>query len=193
MKRKNLLLLTALPMALLLSSCFVLNGFWINANSIVAGGKATKATFRIQPLKGSGDTAYQFFLIGVSDSDELKAGKATWGVNGVFGGPYPLQGRSDLASIIGSDCQSNGFDLSAVTGMTWRGYTTPTAINDKNNVNKEVIVQVGLKAVDSAGAGVEPVIGVTGAWSDDDDGVPEASDSFICTGVSQVFVHVAAP
>jgi hypothetical protein len=28
-----------LPMALLLSSCFVMQGFWINANSIVAGGK----------------------------------------------------------------------------------------------------------------------------------------------------------
>ena len=43
MKRKTLLLLTALPLALLLSSCFVMQGFWINANSIVAGGKARSA------------------------------------------------------------------------------------------------------------------------------------------------------
>jgi hypothetical protein len=190
MKRKTLLLLTALPMALLLSSCFVMQGFWINANSIVAGGKATKATFQIHALKGSGDTAYQFFLIGVSDTDDLKAGKATWGTNHVYGGPYPLHGQADLATIIGSDCQSNGFDLSEVTGITWRGYLTPTPINDKNKVNMDVMVQVGLKAVADATASAEPVIGVTGAWSDDGNGVPEASDSFICTGVSQVFVTV---
>ena len=140
-----MLLLTALPMALLLSSCFVMQGFWINANSIVAGGKATKATFQIHALRGSGDTDYQFFLIGVSDSDDLKAGKATWGTNGVYGGPYPLPSSANLASIIGSDCQSNGFDLGAVTGITWRGYTTPTPINDKNKVNKDVMVQVGLE------------------------------------------------
>ena len=53
MKRKTLLALTALPMALLLSSCFVLQGFWINANSIVAGGKATKATFEIHAVQAS--------------------------------------------------------------------------------------------------------------------------------------------
>jgi hypothetical protein len=190
MKRKTLLLLTALPMALLLSSCFVMQGFWINANSIVAGGKATKATFQIHALRGSGDTAYQFFLIGVADSNDLKAGKATWGTNHVYGGPYPLPAQADLASIIGSDCQSNGFDLAEVTGITWRGYRTPTEINDKNKVNKDVMIQVGIKAVDGATAGDEPVIGVTGAWADDGDGVPEASDSFICTGVSQVFVNV---
>ncbi|MGB7806602.1 MAG: hypothetical protein WBM72_13480 [Actinomycetota bacterium] len=190
MKRKTLLLLTALPMALLLSSCFVMQGFWINANSIVAGGKATKATFQIHALRGSGDTFYQFFLIGVSDSDDLKAGKATWGTNHVYGGPYPLPSSANLASIIGSDCQSNGFDLASVTGITWRGYTTPTPINDKNKVNKDVMIQVGLKAIASATATEQPVIGVTGAWSDDGNGVPEASDGFICTGVSQVFVNV---
>jgi hypothetical protein len=190
MKRKTLLLLTALPMALLLSSCFVMQGFWINANSIVAGGKATKATFQIHALKGSGDNAYQFFLIGVDDDDALKAGKATWGTNHVYGGPYPLPAQADLADIIGSDCQSNGFDLSAVTGITWRGYRTPTEINDKNATNKDVLIQVGLKAVASASASEQPVLGVTGAWSDDGDGVPEESDSFICTGVSQVFVNV---
>lgn len=190
MKRKTLLLLTALPLALLLSSCFVMQGFWINANSIVAGGKATKATFQIHALRGSGDTAYQFFLIGVSDTNNLKAGKATWGTNHVYGGPYPLPSSANLAADIGSDCQSNGFDLSAVTGITWRGYTTPTPINDKNKVNMDVMIQVGLKAVAGANAQQEAVLGVTGAWSDDGDGVPEASDDFFCTGVSQVFVDV---
>ena len=67
MKRKTCLLLTALPMALLLSSCFVMQGFWINANSIVAGGKATKAIVpdpRTAAIQGQ--RYYQFFLVGVS-------------------------------------------------------------------------------------------------------------------------------
>ena len=52
------------------------------------------------------------------------------------------------------------------------------------------MVQVGLRPSLAPTRGNKPVIGVTGAWSDDDDGVPEASDSFLCTGVSQVFVNV---
>ena len=66
MKRKTLLPLSAMPMALLLSSCFVLQGFWINATSIVAGGKATKATFEIHADSTTKDNGYQFFLVGVT-------------------------------------------------------------------------------------------------------------------------------
>ncbi len=88
MKRKTLLALTAVPLALLMSSCFSLQGFWIVANTISAGGQATKAVFQITPVRGSGDAAHQFFLIGVDDSNDLQAGKGTWGTNDVFGGPY---------------------------------------------------------------------------------------------------------
>ncbi len=192
MRKKALFGLLALPLALVLSGCFVLQGFWIKSNTIAAGEKGTKAVFQIQPLKGSGDTAYQFFLVGVDDANDLKATKGKWGVNGVFGGPYPLPGSSNLASIIGGDCTSNGFNLADVTGMTWKGFVTPEPVNDRNKVKKDVIVEVGLKAVASATAGAEPVIGVTGAWGDDGDGVPEASDAFYCTGVSQVWVDVTA-
>jgi len=191
MRKKALFGLLALPLALFLSGCFVLQGFWIIANSIPAGGK-TKAVFQIHALRGSGDTAYQFFLIGVDDSNDLKATKAKWGTNGVFGGPYPLPGSSNLASIIGSDCTSNGFNLADVSGMTWKGYVTPEPVNDRNKVNKDVMVQVGLKAIPTASADEQPVIGVTGAWLDDGDGDPEAGDTFYCTGVSQVFVNVTA-
>lgn len=194
MKRKTLLALTAVPLALLLSSCFTLQGFWIVANSIEAGGQATKATFQITPVRGSGDAAHQFFLIGVADSNDLQAGKGTWGTNHVFGGPYQLGVVGNLATIIGDQCSSNGFNLGDVTGMTFKGYVTPNVVNDKNKVNKDVLVQIGLKAVN--GPGTEPVIGVTGMWIDDDvDGVvgaPDSEDAFLCSGVSQVFVDVTA-
>ncbi len=103
---------------------------------------------------------------------------------------------ANLATIIGDQCSSNGFNLADVTGMTFKGYVTPNVVNDKDKVNKDVIVQVGLKAVGGAAAGTEPVIGVTGMWIDDDAagviGAPDAEDSFLCSGVSQVFVDVTA-
>ena len=40
-----------------------------------------------------------------------------------------------------------------ITAITWKGYITPTPINDKNKVNKDVIDPGGLKAVDGATAG----------------------------------------
>ena len=58
--------LSVMPLTFLLSSCFVLQGFWIVANQIEAGGKATKAIFKIRAGDLTGDTAYQFFLVGVS-------------------------------------------------------------------------------------------------------------------------------
>jgi hypothetical protein len=119
------------PMALLLSGCFALQGFWIVANTITAGGKATKAVFQIQPMRGQNDALQQFFLIGVQDNDHLRAGKAKWGTNRAFGGPYPLPVVGNLATTIGSDCTSNGFNLGNVTGVTWKGFMTPEAVNDR--------------------------------------------------------------
>ena len=190
MRKTALFGLLAIPLAFALSSCFMLSAFWLQANSVIAGGAGTKAVFDIRPTASSGDNNYQFFLVGVDDDNDLRVTKARWGTNGTFGGPYPLGVSADLATTIGSDCQSNGFDLSAVTGVTWKGFVTPTAINDRNKVNKDVLVQVGIKAVDGATTGDWPVLGVTGAWSDDGDGIPEASDDFLCTGVSQVFLNV---
>jgi hypothetical protein len=69
---------------------------------------------------------------------------------------------------------------------------TPEPVNDRNKVKKDVLVQVGLKAMASATTGSKAVIGVTGMWIDDDDGIVEASDAFQCSGVSQVFVDVTA-
>lgn len=192
MRKKALFGLLAIPMALLLSSCFLMSGFWLQANSIPAGGKGTKATFEVRPSREGGDNNYQFFLVGVDDGNDLKVTKATWGTNGAFGGPYPLGVSADLATVIGADCQSNGFNLADASGVTWKGFVTPSAINDRNKVNKDLLVQVGIKAIAGATTGDWPVIGVTGAWADDGDGTPEPSDNFLCTGVSQVFLNVTA-
>ena len=192
MRKKALFGLLAIPLAFVLSSCFMLSGFWLQANTLVAGGAGTKAVFQLHPTANGGDNNYQFFLVGVDDDNALRVTKARWGTNGTFGGPYPLGVAADLATTIGSDCQSNGFDLSSATGITWKGFVTPTSINDRNKPNKDVLVEVGVKAIAGATATEWPVIGVTGAWSDDGDGVPEASDTFLCTGVSQVSVNVTA-
>ena len=193
MKRKKALLgLLAIPLALLLSGCFLLQGFRINANVIKAGGKATKAVFEIRPARsGTNDTAHQFFLIGVDDTD-LRAGKARWGTNGTFGGPYPLTPAPGLDTVIGDQCTSNGFNLADATGLTWKGYRTPSAVNDRDRSKKDVIVQIGLKALASATPGDYGVVGVTGAWVDDGDNNPESTDAYLCTGVSQVSVNVKA-
>ena len=191
MRKKALFGLLAIPLAFLLSACFVLQGFWIKANQISVGGKGTKAVFQIRPATSTGDRAYQFFLVGVDDDGDLKATKGTWGVNGLFGGPYPLTTNANLAATIGSDCTSNGFNLADVSGITWKGYITPTAINDKNRVKKDVITEVGVKAAAGASSGDHEVIGVTGAWNDtNENGIPEAGDVYLCTGVSQVSVNV---
>ena len=192
MRKKALFGLLAVPLALLLSGCFLLQGFWINSNQISPGGKGTKATFQIHPARSGGDdTAHQFFLVGVQNAD-LKVTKGTWGTNGVFGGPYQLTSAPGLETIIGDQCQSNGFNLADATGLTWKGFRTPSAVNDRDKTKKDVIVEVGLKALASASPGDYGVVGVTGAWVDDGDNVPEASDGFLCTGVSQVSVNVSA-
>ena len=78
MKRKTLLALSAIPLALLLSSCFVLQGFWITATS-VAPGQGTKAVFQLHAYSTTADKAYQFVVVGVPDNNELKVATARSG------------------------------------------------------------------------------------------------------------------
>jgi hypothetical protein len=191
MRKKALIGLLAIPLVLLLSGCFLLQGFWIKSNQISVGGKGTKAVFEIRPADLDNDIAHQFFLVGVDDSADLKATKGTWGVNRVFGGPYRLTVHADLITTIGTDCDTD-FDLSGISGITWKGYATPDAVNDRDKIKKDVRVEVGIKATATATDGDHEVIGVTGAWFDDGDGVPEASESFQCLGSGQVAVNVKA-
>ncbi|GIV00021.1 MAG: hypothetical protein KatS3mg014_1636 [Actinomycetota bacterium] len=85
-------------MALLLSSCFVLNDFRVGAATLTPGQKTT-AFFSLYPASTTSDTSYQFVLVGVDDPAQLGIGKATWGTNGTFGGPVPMTLRGDLDDL----------------------------------------------------------------------------------------------
>jgi hypothetical protein len=191
-KKKTLLALSAVPLTLLLSSCFVLQAFSVTSTSIHPG-KTTKAVFKLHAFSTTKDKGYQFVVVGVDDGNDLKAQSTKWGTNGTAGGPFTMSASSGLATAIADsgDCVSNGFDFSAVTGITWRGYMTPNKVADKGKVNTEVIVQTTIKAIADAPENEYQVLGVTGKWLDDGDGIIESDeDSFFCTGFGDVGLYV---
>ena len=128
MKRKTLLALSAVPLALLLSSCFALQGFWIVANTIEAGGQATKATFEITPRPTAQDDSGSPILPGRCRRRQRprRPGRALGHEQHVFGGPYPLARRRPTSRPSSeTNARSNGFNLGDVTGVTFKGYVTP--------------------------------------------------------------------
>ena len=192
MKRKTLLLLSAIPLTLLLSSCFVLQGFWITATSI-APGQGTKAVFQLHAYSTTKDKGYQFVVVGVPDSGGLNIAGTKWGTNGVAGGPYAMSNEPALAAAMDTsgDCASNGFDFSDVSGVTWKSFMTPNQEADKGKVNTSDLVQTGIKAANDATAGDYQILGVTGKYIDDNDsGTIDSDDIFACTGFGLVNVYV---
>ena len=191
MKRKTLLALSAIPLALLLSSCFVLQGFWITATSI-APGQSTKAVFQLHAYSTTADKAYQFVVVGVPDNNDLKVNGTKWGTNGTAGGPFAMSNQPALAPAMGASgqCSDSGFDFSSVTGVTWKGFMTPNKVADKGKVNTEVIVQSGVKATAGAGGDYQ-ILGLTGKWIDDNtDGIIDMNDTFFCSGFGLVNLYV---
>lgn len=186
-------------MAFVLSSCFVLQGFSILATSLTPG-QSTKVQFVLHPLQEARDylgepirTKYQFVVVGVPNNGDLKAGAAKWGTNGKFGGPQNMPASAALANTVstGSECVSNGLDLSAITGVTWKGYITLTPINDRGLVDQKAVVQVNLKAAADATAATSNVVfGAMGTWEDDGNGTIGAEDDFFCMGISTSSVYV---
>lgn len=190
--KKVLVGLTAGAMALLLSGCFSLQGFSILASAI-APGKSTKVQFVMHPSSSTPSREFQFVLVGVNTPSALAIGKATWGTNKAFGGPKAMVFASGLAASIttGGSCSANGIDFNSITGMTWKGFVTQTKVRDKGAVRQKVVAQVGLKAKPGASHDSAPgVVGVTGVWGDDGDHVVNASDTFVCTGISQSNVYI---
>jgi hypothetical protein len=193
-KLLNIALVAA--MAFVLSSCFVLQSFSVLANS-VAPGSATKAQFVLHPYSTSPSRAYQFVMVGV-DSADLSIGKATWGTNGTFTGPVPMPVQAALPGVLTTlgTCSSNGLDVSTVTGMTWKAFTTPTKIADKGLVAKKVVAQVVTRAKASAVSDTNhSVFGVTGVWVDNTSsgvvGSPDAADTYYCSGIATSNLYVS--
>jgi hypothetical protein len=189
-------------MAFLLSSCFVLQGFSVLANS-VRPGNSTKAQFVLHPFQeareyppGGGGVAirtnYQFVVVGVPTSGDLTVGGATWGTNGSFGGPQAMHASAALpAAMDSAGCSSNGLDFSSISNTTWKGFLTLAPINDKGAVNDEAVVKVVIKAKASAATATSNAIfGVQGTWTDDGDGVVNDADTFTCMGIASSSLYV---
>jgi hypothetical protein len=195
MKRKLLFAIVAGTCAVVLTGCFELQSFTVLKGAL-APGKSTTVRFTVHPHSAAKNppysTAYQFVMVGVSNTDDLAVGKATWGANGKFAGPQNMPVSASLATSIGTDCDGSGFtfaDMSAV--VTWKGFITLGKIADRQRVTEVATVNVALKA--KAGAtSADPVLvaGLTGAWIDDGNGIMGSEDNFYCTGNATTFVNI---
>src|SRR5262245_15452821 len=187
------------PLALLLSACFTLQGFNILDYSL-APGHATKVRFTLHPSNFDNEAGppltgaqYEFVIVGVPDTSDLTAQKAKWGTNGQFGCPVPLGLNGSLIAAIGSACASNGLNRQNMTSMTFKAYVTPNKIADKNKFSKSAVVEVGLKAQADASPGDNwQVAGIAGEWIDDGDNIPNGGDIFGCEGMGFGVVHIQA-
>ena len=186
-------------MAFLLSSCFTLQSFSLLAGALKLG-QSTRAQFVVRPfstVKTPGiSTAHQFVLVGINapHTGDLLATKATWNVkkNKAFAPIQNMPVSSALAGAIGTQCDTNGFTYSTITGVTWKGYITVNPIGDKQLVGQTSVIQVGLKVpLTATHQDNVTVIGITGAWIDSGNGGgPDSADSFLCAGNGTSFLFV---
>jgi len=193
MRKKLVRGLLVVPLVVLLSGClFMLQGFVVLDGNLARGEK-TKARFTLRPATTENDRIYQFVVVGVPDSGNLKIGKATWGANRKFGGPKPMPVSGPLPGAMSTsgDCDGvGGFEFSSVTGTKWKAFLL--RVRTKGKVNQKAVVDVVVKAAQNATRGISnQVVGVTGSWDDtNDDGLVNAPDTFVCAGVSTSSVYV---
>lgn len=175
----------------LFTGCFSLQGFFLLNGSLAPGNK-TLGVFVLRPFGTTEDKAYQFVIVGVPTGGDLAAGAAKWGADGRYGGPVAMPSSSALPGALDASgsCVSNGLDFSAITGTKWKGYVTPTKVNDHGTVDRTTTTTVIVKAKPTAGSSNYAVFGVTGRWNDDGDGTPESSDDWWCTGLASVSLYV---
>lgn len=187
-------LLGAIALPFLLGSCFVLADFWV-ASPVVAPGEKTAAYFVLYPEDRSSEKHYQFVIVGVDDPTQVGIGKATWGINGTFGGPQPMVVQPNLDdALVAASCSRNGIDFANITGMTWKGFTTATKVADKGKVGIAAQIRVGLTAKGTATPDTRTnVLGATGVWYDDGDAVLESNgdDLYFCFGISTSSVFIS--
>jgi hypothetical protein len=180
-------------MALLLSSCFTLQSFILQKGAL-APGSSTSVLINVHPYSAVDTTfrkEYQFVLVGVDTPADVSVGTAKWDTKGVFNGPQAMVVQSGLLATIGTSCDGSGFSLSGLSGLTWKGFTTQSAVSDKGLVSKSAQIQVGIKAKGTATADDNvQVVGVTGMWDDaTGDGVT-GDDTFACTGNGSAELYI---
>ena len=68
---------------------------------------------------------------------------------------------------------------------------TPFQVNNKGQVSKRATVDVVLKAKQGAAPDQNvAVMGITGMWDDDGDGVVEDTDTFVCLGNATTSLYI---
>ena len=190
MKKKLLLMLGVGALAITMSSCWILQSFTVLDYTLNIG-QSTKAQFTLRPMADQNDRQFAFVVVGVSDTNAIGVGKATWGTNDQFNGPLQMVVSAPLPAAMGSQCQANGLNFDTVTGVTWKAYLTPQKIRDFAQVEKRAVVQVNLKAKAGATANTnEQLVGVSGIWVDDGDTTVDSGDTFVCNGIATSSVAI---
>jgi hypothetical protein len=199
MRKKLGFAVGAIALTFVLSSCWALQSFTIGDYTLDLG-QATKARFVLRDAAGDAIAHRVFVLVGIgqvggNQNTDIGVTSATWGTNGVFGGPQAMAVENDISTVLGTDCTGNGLNFADITGVQWKAFATPTNKNDKNQFEKKIVIDAALKA---KAAAVDPgtnysVWGVVGSWIDDGDGTPEVSasgDSYQCWGISTAAVLI---
>jgi hypothetical protein len=181
-------------LAVLSTGCFALRGFTFS-KPIIAPGEKTVLNMRLAPgTKYNGPYKdYVFVIVGVdNDSDNndepvlniVKPRKFDTGHN--FGATTrTLLRDDDLRDLIFTEgyCDSR---ITPSSGTNYLLFRTPTEVKDQGRLAKYALTQLGLKANPDTAAFISNIQIVSGAWDDDGDNNPEATDSsddsYICTG-----------
>lgn len=198
MKKKLSLGLGTGVLAVVMSSCFVLQSFTV-LDYTLTPGQGTKVRFNLRPTSLNAFTGRQFVfvMVGVESpaGSQVTVGKATWGTNGLFGGPLPMPANGALPAAMGaSDCAGNGFDFTNTTGIVWKAFLTPQKINDGNKFEQKSVVDVTIHA--AAGATTDTnhtIFGISGEWDDNNaNDTVDSADFFGCTGIASSPIYVKA-
>jgi hypothetical protein len=180
-------------LAFLLSSCFTLQSFLLQKGAL-APGSSTVVLIGVHPYSAVDTTfrkEYQFTLIGIDTPADASAGGAKWDTKGNFNGPQAMVVQSGLLTAIGTSCDGSGFSLSGLSGLTWKGFTTQSAVSDKGLVSKTSQIQVAIKAKGGATSGDNvQVVGVTGMWDDATGNGVSGDDGFACTGNGSAELYI---
>jgi len=203
MRKKVALAAGAIGLAFLLSSCWLLQSFSI-ADYTLTPGQSTKVSFTLRPMnKSLAVSGRQFVIVGIGVigsgvASDISVPKATWGANGTFGGPLQMATINGIVSTLApGNCAQAGLDFTDITGVEWKAFVTPSNKSDGGKVNKSNRIDVKIKATSAADVDTNyTIIGVSGVWLDDGDGIPEPSastdDGYVCWGIGSGGVHIVS-
>lgn len=203
MRRRLGIAVGVVSLTFLLSSCWVLQSFTV-LDYTLTPGQATKAKFTLRDAAGDAVGTRMFVIVGVgavgfaADNTDIGIPRATWGTNGVYGGPQAMGVENNLVTALAGDCQAGGVNFQNINGVMWKAFATPNNKNDNGNFETKVLIQADLKArAAQVDVGANYTIwGVIGSWDDDGDGNPETAassdDEYSCWGISTSAVIIRA-